>query len=135
MNEESAQPAQPIASKSARGARGRFLKGYGGRREQLRELVESGNSLACSVVTVAELYAGVRPQHQKETEGWLELLDILNVTPPIARRAGTLRLEWRQLCRTLALTDTLIAATAMEHGGQLLTGNRKDFPMFFAPPS
>ena len=107
------------------------LKGQSGHRQQLRGLVAAGNSLACSVVTVAELYAGLRAAHQAETEGWLSELEIFDVTQPIARLAGQLRLEWRKRGRTLALADTLIAATALHLDLELLTGNRKDFPMFF----
>ncbi len=36
---------------------------------------------------------------------------------------------WARKGRTLALTDMLIAATALEHELTLITDNHKDFPM------
>jgi predicted nucleic acid-binding protein len=47
----------------------------------------------------------------------------------VAQRAGALRYEWARKGITLALTDTMIAATALQYGLTLITDNRKDFPM------
>ncbi len=75
--------------------------------KKLKALVEAGHTLACSAVSVAELFAGMRPRE----------------------RAGLLRREWTARGRTLSLPDLLIAATAIHHGMILVTDNVKDFPM------
>ena len=46
-----------------------------GRWEFLEGLVQAGGSLACSVMTVGELYAGMKPHEQARTQ---ELLDGLS---------------------------------------------------------
>ena len=107
------------------------LRRRNNRREHLYELAAGGSSFACSVITLAELYAGVHLAQRGATEQLLEQLEIFDVTPTIARLGGALRADWSQRGRTLSLSDTLIAATAQHHKLELLTGNRKDFPMLF----
>jgi hypothetical protein len=46
-----------------------------------------------------------------------------------ARLAGGLENTWARKGNTLTLTDTIVAAIAIERGCALLTDNRKDFPM------
>jgi hypothetical protein len=58
-----------------------------------------------------------------------DLFDIVDVTVAIADLAGKQIKKYAQQGRTLATTDTLIAATAMQHGYCLMTRNVKDFPM------
>jgi predicted nucleic acid-binding protein len=105
------------------------LRGAPHRVERLRALVEDGHLLACSVITVAELLAGMRPKEQGATVALLDSLEIVDVTRPIAERAGLLRREWASRGRTLSLPDLLIAASAIHHGLVLVTDNVKDFPM------
>ena len=105
------------------------LNGKRGRREWLRGLVLQGDSLACCTITLAEIYAGMRPHEAQRTDQFLSAFVWYNSSRAIARRAGRLRFEWAQQGKTLSVTDTLIAATALEHGLILITGNRKHFPM------
>jgi predicted nucleic acid-binding protein len=100
-----------------------------GRRELLRELVVRGHGLACCSITVAEVYAGMRPHEAFETDDFLSSLIWFDTTRSIARLAGRWRYEWARQGVTLSLTDTLIAATALEHKLTLITENRKHFPM------
>jgi predicted nucleic acid-binding protein len=51
---------------------------------------------------------------------------LLPITAAITERAGTL-LETLTLSHGLGMGDALIAATALEHGHTLLTGNTKHF--------
>ena len=46
-----------------------------GRWELLASLVEAGDILACSVVTLSEIFAGVRPQEISLTERFLNALE------------------------------------------------------------
>jgi predicted nucleic acid-binding protein len=95
----------------------------------LRELAGGGAKLGCSVITVGEIYAGMRQHEGERTAELLEQLDLYPVTSEIARHAGIVKNEWRVKGYTLRLADTLIAATAIRHGMVLVTDNRKDFPM------
>lgn len=105
------------------------LNGKRGRTDLLRQLVSAGHALACCSVTVAEVYSGMRPHEAARTEQLMSSLDWYDMTRSIARRAGRLRFDWGSEGVTLSLADTLIAATALEHGLTLITDNRKHFPM------
>jgi predicted nucleic acid-binding protein len=100
-----------------------------GRRGALEVLLSSGHRLASCDVTVAEIYAGMRPTEARETDGLLSTLDYFATSRDAARRAGILIAEWARKGQTLALADTLIAAVAIENGLSLATDNRKHFPM------
>jgi predicted nucleic acid-binding protein len=95
----------------------------------LRELVGGGAKVGCSVITVGEIYAGMRPHEAGRTAELMEQLDTYPVTLEIARHAGAVKNEWRIKGYTLTLADTLIAATAITHRMVLVTDNRKDFPV------
>jgi hypothetical protein len=99
------------------------------RWQLLASLVEAGETLACSAVTVAEIYAGLRPRESAATEIFLEGLEHYSLDRELARYAGLLKNEWARKGRTLAIADVLIAATALAHKLVLMTDNRKDFPM------
>lgn len=105
------------------------LRGVHGRVEELARLVEDGHLLACSVMTVAEIYAGMRPRERAATETLLDSLETYDVTRQIAERAGLLRRTWAARGKTLALADLLIASTALGLGLVLVTDNIRDFPM------
>ena len=100
-----------------------------GRRQLLRDLISQGNTLACSPVNVAEVYAGLRPQEESNTKNFLQTLDLYPLTWPIAELAGLLKRDFAKKGKTLAITDTLIAAVALHHQLHLITDNVKDFPM------
>lgn len=100
-----------------------------GRWELLASLIEAGDTLACSVVTLTEIYAGIRPKEFLLTERFLDGLEHYEVDSRLARYAGLLKNEWASKGRTLGVVDMLIAATALAHELILMTDNRKDFPM------
>jgi tRNA(fMet)-specific endonuclease VapC len=100
-----------------------------GRWELLASLVEAGDTLACSVVTLTEIYAGVRPKELALTERFLYGLKHYELDSHLAREAGLLKNEWAKKGRTLEVVDLIIAATALSHNLVLMTDNRKDFPM------
>ena len=105
------------------------LRGVRGRDQTLEQLVEAGNLLACSAITVAEIFAGMRPKELRQTAALLDSLEHFDITRPIAERAGGLRREWAARGRTLALADLLIASVALTYGLVLITDNARDFPM------
>jgi predicted nucleic acid-binding protein len=100
-----------------------------GRWQLLKGLVESGETLACSVVTVTEIYAGLRPGESAVTESFLDGLEHFPVDRELGRYAGLLKNEWAKQGRTLSIPDVIIAATALAYKLVLMTDNRTDFPM------
>ena len=104
------------------------LNGRYGRTQFLDQLIQQGHVLACCPVNITEVYAGLRPGEEAQTEALIDSLDCLPVTPAIARQAGLLRRDWRAKGQTLSYTDVTIAAVALANGVSLLTDNRKHFP-------
>lgn len=102
-----------------------FLRG----KEKAKILLEEASNhakLFCSVVTIAEILAGMRLSEESATEALLSSLNSLPVTENIARTAGLLRKSIRG--RQIMLPDCLIGATALIHDCRLLTFNKKDYP-------
>lgn len=100
-----------------------------GRRQLLVSLLEAGDTLGCSVVTIGEIYAGMRPRESAMTQLLLDELEHYGIDANLARHAGLLKNEWARKGQTLSLNDMLIAATALAYNLPLMTDNRKDFPM------
>ena len=99
------------------------------RWELLQQLLLSGGTLGCSVITLGEIYAGMRPHEKDRTEELLACFEHYEVTAEIARAAGALKNEWAIKGFVFTLPDMLIAATALRYRLTLLTENRRDFVM------
>jgi predicted nucleic acid-binding protein len=100
-----------------------------GRLELLQKLVEEGGGLSCSVITVGELYSGMKVHEKARTEELLRGFEEYPVNGDVARYAGKLKNEWALKGFMMTLPDMIIAATAILHRQILVTENRKDFPM------
>jgi predicted nucleic acid-binding protein len=82
-----------------------------------------------SVVTIAELYAGIRNEREHHRiESLPALLEVREVDFEIARLAGRHCLRYRR-SHGVGIPDALIAATAQVHGARLITRNARHFPM------
>jgi predicted nucleic acid-binding protein len=99
------------------------------RREWLAELVRGGHTLSTTTLNIAEIYAGMRPAEESRTEALLGGLDLYELNGASARLAGRLKNTWARKGRTVTLSDTIVAAIAIERGCTLVTDSRKDFPM------
>lgn len=85
--------------------------------------------LFVSVITVAELYAGVRDGSEKDRlDAFLNAFDVLPLDRATAEQGGLFRRKYGQSHGT-GLADALIAAQATERGARLVTLNRRHFPM------
>ena len=88
----------------------------------------TGETLAISVVTLAELFGGMRPGEETRTERLLALFTVLGADEATARQAGDYLRQFRSSYR-LELGDALIAANAKLTRAEIVTRNRKHYPM------
>lgn len=91
---------------------------------------EDGDQLFASVITKAELLAGMRSREAPATQALMEALDWVAVSEEIADLGGAMARRYRTSHQGIGLPDYLIAATAEHVGGQLWTRNPRHFPMF-----
>src|ERR1700733_8059367 len=91
------------------------------RRDLLGETVRAGHVFATTTLNIAELYFGMRSGEELQTEAFLQGLGCLEVTGPTARSGEKLKNTWSKKGRTLALVDTIVAASAIEHRCVLTT--------------
>ncbi len=100
-----------------------------GREEALAYLEGLASDLCVSVLSVAELFAGVRDDGEKGSlEQFLQAFDVLPVDERIGRLGGLYRRDFGPSHGT-GLADALIAATAEASGADLVAFNRRHFPM------
>src|SRR5437764_10776702 len=105
------------------------LNGKRNREALLKALLSQGDLLACCAVNVSEVYAGMRPKEEAKTEALLQSLDYYEINWEVAKRAGLLKRDYSKKGQTLSLTDTIIAAVALEYNLTLITDNVKHYPM------
>jgi len=103
-----------------------FLRGNVKARDVLSGFLEEADIL-CSVVTVAEIHAGMKPHEHEKTIELLESIHVVDITMRIAEKAGQYKRSIRS--QSLELDDCFIAATAYDKNALLLTGNGKHYPM------
>ena len=103
-----------------------YMKG----EEKVKDLLENFDGKQClSVITVAELYAGVRNMRDKGAiKGLSEYFEVMDINRDIATKAGLWKKEYYK-SHNVALPDALIAATANYYGLTLKTLNVKHYPM------
>jgi predicted nucleic acid-binding protein len=115
-----------------------WLRGHEPFAERIPELIEKGNVLGWTPVSVAEIYAGVRKGEENRIESLSLVLEILPLSAEIGKKAG-IYLHAYAKSHGVELGDALIAATSYIHGMSLWTLNKKHYPMrdipFFAPAS
>lgn len=84
-----------------------------------------------SAISIEEIRFGIACSNSSRLRVWADQYFAkhlaLPVTDDIARRAGTLRGDFRRRGITRAQSDMLIAATAQAHGLTLVTRNTRDF--------
>lgn len=103
-----------------------FLRGNVKALNVLSGLLEDAD-ISCSVITVAEIHAGMKPHEREKTLELLDSLTVLDITVKIAEKAGQYKRSIKS--QSLELDDCFIAATAHEKNALLLTGNGKHYPM------
>jgi len=91
--------------------------------------IKNKESLAISVITVAEIYKNIFPSELLKTENLLNEFEVYDVTASVAKQSGLYWQEYRKKLINLSLLDCFIAATANLHDSTLVTLNKKHFPM------
>lgn len=85
--------------------------------------------LAASVVSIAELYVGVREGVERQRlDAFVSAFEVLPLEKEAAIQAGLLRLQYGRSHGT-GLASALIAASVHAAGAILATLNRRHFPM------
>ena len=99
-------------------------------RQDARDALDADRpNIFVSVITVAELYQGVRDGNERATlDALVGDLVVLDVNTDIARAGGLQRRDYKQ-SHGSGLSDCLIAATAQHYALVLKTLNTRHFPM------
>jgi hypothetical protein len=105
-----------------------FLRGRGEARAFLDRYEAAAEPPLISVVSVTELWAGMRPGEERATGALLSALRKIPVSEEIALAAGSMLKTYRRSHGT-ELGDALIASTAAELDATLITRNVKHYPM------
>ena len=100
-----------------------------GKTEAMRFLGSSEAAFSISVVSITELYAGLRNASElDQLQQFLLSFTVHPVDEKIAALAGKYLNQYAK-SHHLGIADAMIAATASVSGEQLATLNVKDFPM------
>jgi predicted nucleic acid-binding protein len=94
----------------------------------LGHLMQGGATVAITPITVAEIFAGVRPKEEARTRVLLDAFGCLRIDRAVGELAGTLLARFNG-SHSVELADATIAACAIMQHASLWTLNRKHYPM------
>lgn len=95
----------------------------------LRRMFEDGDEPIVTEIVVCEVRAGLRAEDEHHLDALLEPIEFVQPGLRTAMTAGRWRADLRREGRTLALGDSLIAASAHDLGAAVLTRNARDFAL------
>ncbi|OGW53729.1 MAG: hypothetical protein A2Y81_13220 [Nitrospirae bacterium RBG_13_43_8] len=81
-----------------------------------------------SILSVYELYAGMKDNEHVDTENFIKACNIEPLTLDITKKAGALYKTYRMQGLTLTSIDCLINATAIVRGHKVATKNTSHYP-------
>lgn len=82
-----------------------------------------------SILTISELYGGVRKREEPKLKTFLQAFNIINLNKNIAEKGGFYYRDYNK-SHGCDLIDCLIAASTESINATLVTLNTKHFPMF-----
>ncbi len=94
----------------------------------LEEHDAAGDFLACTPVSIAEIYAGLRPSEEFIIGDILSVLHCVEIDERIGRKAGHYRHTFGP-SHGVEIADALIGATAHVNGLTLCSRNLRHYPM------
>jgi predicted nucleic acid-binding protein len=106
-----------------------YVQDRGNARPRITTMIEQDDEVAVCAVTIAEVYSGLSDKRRDTWESWIMALSYWHIGYDVAVQAGRYRKAASEAGRTLAVTDSLLAALAHDHGATLLSSNIKDYPM------
>ena len=104
-----------------------FLRGEPYARDLLLPLWNLSRAYM-SVLTIYELYAGMKEKERESTNDFIGACLIEPVSREIAARGGEWRAFYREKGITLTAVDCLISATALLQGHKIATRNFRHYP-------
>jgi hypothetical protein len=100
-----------------------------GKRQAAEYLEGIEGELMISAITVAELFSGVHGSNEMEAlDQFMLAFQVVPVDDRLARQGGLIRQQYHP-SHGIGLADALIAATALDREAQLVTFNRRHYPM------
>jgi tRNA(fMet)-specific endonuclease VapC len=103
-----------------------FIEHFHGNERVIQELDFLGfERLAISVVSVAEIYFGMRKRETVQTRDLIRKFNLLHLDKNTSKLFMQFMLGYKDL--GIAVPDALIAATTVSNNVELFTHNRKDF--------
>ncbi len=104
------------------------LPGHADVIEAAHALEASGTPTYCTPISVAEVYAGIRPDEEHITRAFFEARGEVVLDADTGRRAGAYLARYAR-SHSVEIADSLIAAAATTSDLRLWTLNRKHYPM------
>jgi hypothetical protein len=94
----------------------------------LKQRDAAGDYLACTPVSIAEVYAGLRTREELVMGDLLRVLHCVDLDEHVGRKAGHYRRAFGR-SHGVEIADALIAAAAHVHGFTLVSLNLRHYPM------
>ncbi|MEW6713652.1 MAG: PIN domain-containing protein [Nitrospirota bacterium] len=104
-----------------------YLRGYQYANELMLHLWDS-NTAYLSILSVYELFAGMRDDETEDTEKFVNACLVEPVTIEITMKAGEIYRQYRKEGLTLTSIDCLVNATAVVRGHKIATKNKEHYP-------
>jgi predicted nucleic acid-binding protein len=94
---------------------------------KLDELVADGGALSASTMSVTEVERGLDANGREQFDALLRDVDIRPYDRTIARRGADLLRSLDDRGEPIGTLDSMVAATALEHDGRVVTRNVSEF--------
>lgn len=104
-----------------------YLRGIHYAKELMLSLWDE-NRAYLDILSVYELYAGMRDNEEADTENFINACSIEHVTLEITKKAGEIYRSYRKEGITLTSIDCLVYATALLIGHKIATKNKEHYP-------